>query len=228
MNMLSMLKCGADIIKSLNVKIERNDYLDPLSVIVILALNSYYPLGTKLAIHSSQIYLQTNNILQGPQRYFYGDKKTDINILYYPIIYATRQYILNLNNDLLNLEQKEELVKLFEKSKIGLIKLRDTYINEDIIYSINRLIDIIDKSLKNKQINDQFNETINEDSIKFKIYDEINKIWSIKHIKCLLLLFEELEKRNDNNRKNLILSIEYFIKDIEYLLLDKINFVFKL
>ena len=217
--MLTILKCGTDIIKSLNTKIERNDYLDPLSVIVILGLNSYYPLGTKLAIHSNQIYLQSNNLLQGPQRYFYGDKKTDINILFFPIIYATKQYIINIKDK----EIKEDLIKLFEKTKIGLIKLRDTYINQDIIYSINRLIDIIDKGLKFEQ----FNEIINDESIKFKIYDEINKIWSIKHIKCLLLLFEELEKRNDNNRNNLILSIEYFIKDMEYLLVDKINFVFK-
>jgi len=219
MNMLTILKCGTDIIKSLNTKIERNDYLDPLSVIVILGLNSYYPLGTKLAIHSNQIYLQSNNLLQGPQRYFYGDKKTDINILFFPIIYATKQYIINMEDK----EIKEDLIKLFEKTKIGLIKLRDTYINQDIIYSINRLIDIIDKGLKFEQ----FNEIINDESIKFKIYDEINKIWTNKHIKCLLLLFEELDKRNDNNRNNLILSIEYFIKDMEYLLVDKINFVFK-
>lgn len=241
--MLSILKYGSDIIKNLNNKIDRNDYLDPLSVIIILALNSYYPVGTKLAIHKNHIFLQSNNVLQGAQRYWYGDKKTDINILHFPILYAIKTYIIN--NIQYN-EYKNELLELFKKSKLGLIKLRDTYINKDIIYSINRLIDMFEYSINNNIINNNilddemdvnipirknsyntvFEEKNTNENIKFQIYEEINKIWTKKHISTILFLLDELNKRLDNNRDNLIYSIEYFIKDMESKLIEKVNLVF--
>ena len=245
--MLSMIKYGTDIIKTLNTKIDRTDYLDPLSVIITLALNSYYPIGTKLAIHKNQIFLQSNNVLQGAQRYWYGDKKTDINILHYPILYAVKTYIFyNINYP----EYNNELLFLFEKSRIGLIKLRDTYINKDIIYSINRLIEIFDLALNNKKNNnnilddeDNNDNLINKknslnlileenknpsENIKFQIYEEINKIWTKKHISFILFLFDELNKKMDNNRDNLINCIDYYIRDMEQKLIEKVNLVFNL
>jgi hypothetical protein len=248
MDMLSMLKYGSDILKNLNNKVDRNDYLDPLSVIIILALNSYYPVGTKLAIHKNQIFLQSNNVLQGAQRYWYGDKKTDINILHYPILYAVKTYIINNVN---YNEYNNELKDLFDKSRLGLIKLRDTYINKDIIYSINRLIEIFDYALEYNQNNNKSNNILDEDildnneikkssfniifedkntkeNIKFQIYDEINKIWTKKHITTVLFLFDELKKKTDNNRDNMIYCIEYFIKDMETKLIEKVNLVFNL
>jgi len=249
MDMLSIIKYGSDIIKNLNNKIDRNDYLDPLSVIIILALNSYYPVGTKLAIHKNHIFLQSNNVLQGAQRYWYGDKKTDINILHLPILYAIKTYIIN---NIQYSEYKNELIELFKKSKLGLIKLRDTYINKDIIYSINRLIDMFEYSINNNISNNNilddeiqdniqirnksplvstgynslFEEKNTNENIKFKIYEEINKIWTKKHILTILFLLDELNKRLDNNRDNLIYSIEYFIKDMESKLIEKVNLVF--
>ena len=247
MNMLSILKYSTDFIKNLNNKVDRNDYLDPLSVIITLALNSYYPIGTKLAIHKNQIFLQSNNVLQGAQRYWYGDKKTDINILHYPILYAVNTYIIN--NIHYN-EYNNELIELFIKSRLGLIKLRDTYINKDIIYSINRLIEILDygieynnkkssnildndildnnEKIRKNSFNILFEEKNTKDNIKFQIYDEINKIWTKKHITTMLFLLDELKKKTDNNRDNLIYCIEYYIKDMEIKLIEKVNLVFNL
>jgi len=245
--MLSILKYSTDFIKNLNNKVDRNDYLDPLSVIITLALNSYYPIGTKLAIHKNQIFLQSNNVLQGAQRYWYGDKKTDINILHYPILYAVNTYIIN--NIHYN-EYNNELIELFIKSRLGLIKLRDTYINKDIIYSINRLIEILDygieynnkkssnildndildnnEKIRKNSFNILFEEKNTKDNIKFQIYDEINKIWTKKHITTMLFLLDELKKKTDNNRDNLIYCIEYYIKDMEIKLIEKVNLVFNL
>ena len=98
-----------NIINSINAN--KNEYLDPLSIIVILAINSYKPIGTKISIYDNKLFLSEKSILQGSIRSLYGDKKTDIKLLYLSILFACKLF-LERNN--------KYLLKIFKKSIDGL------------------------------------------------------------------------------------------------------------
>ena len=57
--------------------------LDPLSVIIKLAIISNKPIGTKLRIDNNVIYLQEPGLFQGLSRYFYKSNKTNIQYQVY-------------------------------------------------------------------------------------------------------------------------------------------------
>ena len=73
----------------------KNDILDPLSIIVKLFIYYYKPLGTKISIGNNRIYIQDSTYIQGLVRRYNGDSKNDINILLCPILYACITYLKN-------------------------------------------------------------------------------------------------------------------------------------
>ena len=56
--------------------------LDPLSVIIKLAIISNKPIGTKICIDNNIIYLQEPGPFQALCRYVFKSNKTDIQYLY--------------------------------------------------------------------------------------------------------------------------------------------------
>jgi len=64
--------------------------LDPLSVIVKLAILSNKPVGTKLQILSNTVYIQEPGIWQPICRYSFNTNKTDLQYLYNPIELACK------------------------------------------------------------------------------------------------------------------------------------------
>ena len=67
--------------------------LDPLSVIIKLAILSNKPIGTKLRIDNNIIYTQEPGPFQAFCRYIFKNNKTDIQYLYNPIEFACQQYL---------------------------------------------------------------------------------------------------------------------------------------
>ena len=59
--------------------------LDPLSVIVKLAIIGNKPIGTKILIQNNIISFQEPGYFQGISRIFYKSNKTDIQYLFNPI-----------------------------------------------------------------------------------------------------------------------------------------------
>ena len=59
--------------------------LDPLSVIIKLAILSNKPIGTKLLIHNNIIYFQEPGPFQVLCRVIYKSNKTDLQYMYNPI-----------------------------------------------------------------------------------------------------------------------------------------------
>jgi hypothetical protein len=55
-----ILDQGINILNNLNTT--KNEYLDPLCVYIMLSVNSYKPIGTKLSISDNKIYLSDVNI----------------------------------------------------------------------------------------------------------------------------------------------------------------------
>jgi hypothetical protein len=102
--------------------------LDPLSVIVKLAILAKKPIGCKIAINNNIIYIQEVGVFQSLVRYLYNNNKNDIQYLYNPIELACKNYL------------SKECIKIYPNIKNlfidaikGLEKLKETYSHNMII-----------------------------------------------------------------------------------------------
>jgi hypothetical protein len=102
-----------------------NEYiLDPLSVIIKLAIISNKAVGTKLYIYKNVVHIQEPSIFQSIYRYSVNTNKSDLQYLYNPIENACKLYLNEAN-----IREYPNIVKLFECAQNGLLKLSETYKN---------------------------------------------------------------------------------------------------
>ena len=73
-----------------NVKEQQHMILEPLQVMINLALLNYCPIGTKISISNNNLHLQQPTYVQGVVRWWNKDTKDD---LYY-LFHAIRRYYL--------------------------------------------------------------------------------------------------------------------------------------
>jgi hypothetical protein len=114
---------NADLDESITQKI-----LDPLSVIIKLAIISNKPVGTKLLIKNNVVHIQEPGPFQGFCRYINKSTKNDLQYLYNPIQLAC-QYFMNEEYR----EENPQIVELFECAQRGIEKLLETYANDSMI-----------------------------------------------------------------------------------------------
>jgi hypothetical protein len=67
--------------------------LDPLSVIIKLAIMGNKQVGTKILIQNNVIYFQEPGIFQSLTRMFYNSNKTDLQYMYNPIHIACTTFL---------------------------------------------------------------------------------------------------------------------------------------
>ena len=220
MNIIKTVNFGLGIINNTSLyKNMKSDVIDPFALIVVLALLSYYPIGSKISINNNRIYIQEKAMYQGIQRYMHGDICTDINILFMPIEYALNNYLLSAD--------RNKFIELFKKSSLGLSQLLKTYQGKTISFTIKKLIDLFDEYI-NINIDDQDNlyenqsndyslikKNPNIDKIKINIYEQIKNAWTNERYNIVFELFNQLEKKNSYDRSNILDSIESYIRDVE-------------
>ena len=102
--------------------------LDPLSVIIKLAIIGHKPVGTKILIQNNVIYLQEPGPFQSLCRMMYKSSKSDLQFLYNPIQLAC---ITFLTKDFV--QKMPRLKELFTFAQQGIKKLMETYKNCSII-----------------------------------------------------------------------------------------------
>ena len=102
--------------------------LDPLSVIIKLAILGNKPIGTKIHIANNVIYLQEPGPFQALCRYIYNVNKASVHFLYNPIQIACEQY---LNKK--SIEKTPKLINLFTCAQKGILNLSETYKSHSII-----------------------------------------------------------------------------------------------
>ena len=102
--------------------------LDPLSVIIKLAIISNKPIGTKIYIDNHTINFQEPGIFQAVCRIALKTNKTDIQYLYNPINVACNTYLTTEF-----IEKYPSIKQLFISAQNGLLKLKETYKNSNII-----------------------------------------------------------------------------------------------
>ena len=212
MNMIMNLNMNSNILPENNTKVNiRHCILDPISVIIKLAILSNKPIGTKLLIQNNVIYLQEPGIFQSVCRVFFNSNKTDLQYMYNPIQIAC-QYFLKKE-----FTQKYPRIKdLFICSQNGIKKLIETYKNCSIItLCLNYYYAIITNHLEEQtNITDKlfYKDSITGLYTKDAI-DKLNKQWTDEKIKIILDLISFLTK--DAMAMNNVKSLDNIMENID-------------
>ena len=183
--------------------------LDPLSVIIKLAILSNKPVGTKISIQNNIVYLQEPGPFQALCRLFFNSNKTDLQYMYNPIHLACKSF---LTKD--SIQKTPRLKELFICAQNGLKKLMDTYSNCNIIVlSLNYYYTIISNHVE--QI---YNENIFQKDTMTSLYtkelvDELTNKWSKEKTKVVLDLVGFLN--NDSMAANNVKSLENIMENID-------------
>ena len=207
------------------------EFIDPLTVIINLALLKYKPIGTKINICGNTLYLDENTMYQGIVRFIGGNTKNDLKKLHIPLIYACKHYLKE--------DTKDNVVLLFQCAVDGLNNLKQTYKSYDeICVSLTILENIIHKSVTNYIESIEFLETLLELSqtkldndikimrvlnMRNDMYVQINNTWSNERIILVNTLFHELSKKKDSYRSNLFKSLNSILSDCD----NEINILLK-
>jgi hypothetical protein len=183
--------------------------LDPLSVIVKLAIISNKPVGSKLCIKDNVVYIQEPGFFQSMCRMYLNANKTDLQYMYNPIQLACEHY-LNVKY----VEKTPNIKKLFNCAIRGLDKMKETYKSCPIIVlCLHSYTSLIENYLEQ-----YYNESLfKKDAMTFVYNNEtvnlLNLQWTIEKIKIVLDMIEFLAK--DNMAINNVQSLEIFINNID-------------
>jgi hypothetical protein len=183
--------------------------LDPLSIIIKLAILSNKPVGTKFRVQDNVMYIQEPGYFQSICRIYYNANKTEIQYLYNPIHFACENFLCSRFTD-----KTPGIKKLFSCAINGLSKLKDTYKTcPVIILCLNLYIGVIENSLEEYT----FDKIFKKDAMT-SMYDEIalrnlNGFWSNDRIKVVLDMIEFLCK--DYSASNNVQALEIFINNID-------------
>ena len=188
--------------------------LDPLSVIIKLAILSNKQVGTKICIDKNIIYIQDPGIFQSVCRYAFKNDKTDLQYLYNPIEIACREY---LNTKIV--QQYPKITDLFKCAQNGLLKLIETYRSCSIMrLCLNYFYAIISNYFvllqDNKFIDVFFRKDIMTSLYTEEINENLQKLWSPDKIRIILNITSYLSILNENAETD-VKSLETIIDSID-------------
>ena len=180
--------------------------LDPLSVIIKLAILSKKDIGCKICIQNNIINIQEPGIFQSLVRYIFKNNKIDISYLYNPIQLACVHF---LNPEFV--KNNTKIKSLFLNAQKGLTNLIETYKNFTIItHTLYMYYNIIANHL-GEQYNDKLfiRDNISEmytTDIVIKLYS----IWVSGKIKMILDMIEFIDQ-DINSEKSIKCLNEFMI-----------------
>lgn len=196
--------------------------LEPLSVIIKLAVISYKKVHTKIAVSNNRLFIQNPNAYQGVVRYIYGNNREDICFLLKPIIRTIELY--NPRND-------PQLKYIFLKAIDGLCVLKKSYNNDSstVCHSLDLYISIMKSHLKSENIYiESYKQSQDSDDLNLSVSTQVNlekifqNIWSESDI---LLLYSMFKAADDDPlvSKTYIDSIENLIQSKAPIIHDRIS-----
>jgi hypothetical protein len=183
--------------------------LDPLSVIIKLAILSNKPIGTKILIQNNVIYFQEPGMFQALCRYVLKTNKTDLQYMYNPIQVACG-YFLSQGF----VKGTPRIKSLFQCAQLGIEKLKETYKNCSMIcLCLNYYYTIITNHL-----DEIYSETIfRRDSLSMlyikEMTDALNNQWSTEKTTIILDIISFLI--NDKMATNNVKSLENIMDHID-------------
>jgi len=191
--------------------------LDPLSVIVKLAILRNKPIGTKLRITDNVFYIQEPGPFQALCRLYFNSGKTDLQYLYNPIQLACSSFLNTRFCD-----RTPGIRKLFQCAISGLERLKETYkACPVIVLCLNYYVNLIENYLE-----EYMNEKLFKKDAMTAVYDNatitaLNGIWTGDRIKVVMDIIDFL--CTDNLAANNVQSLEIFINNIDLIVPGIIN-----
>jgi hypothetical protein len=183
--------------------------LDPLSVIIKLAIISNKPVGTKIMIQNNVVFLQEPGIFQAFCRYVLNTNKCDLQYMYNPI-HAACQHFLKKEY----IDATPRIKSLFKCAQLGIEKLKETYKDySTICLSLNYFYIIINnfvEQIYNENIFCKDNMTILYNN---EVIEKLNSQWTKEKIKVILDLISFLT--NDKLASNNVKSVENIMSNID-------------
>jgi len=183
--------------------------LDPLSVIIKLAIISNKPVGTKIRIDNNIIVLQEPGPFQALCRYIFKSNKTDIQYLYNPIELACKHYLTKHV-----IQQYPKIKDLFKCAQNGITKLAETYKNCSIMrFSFNYYFSIISNYLDEKNDETLFKRDHMTPFYNVETIEKMNRIWNAGRIKIVLNLTTFLS--DDTSAELNVKSLETIMEGVD-------------
>lgn len=193
---------------TLNIKLY---ILDPLSVIIKLAIIAKKPIGTKIVIRNNIISFHEPSYFQPIFRYFNNVNKLDLHYLYNPIQNACVYFLTHFQS---NQEKHERIQQLFKTAQLGIKNLIETYKSCHMIHvCLNYYYSMISNYLENHETTMVlFHKDIMTSLYTEQIVSHLHEIWNEKRLKIVLDLIEFL---SDESSENNISSLENIMQDID-------------
>lgn len=160
----------------------RNYLLDPLSVIVKLAILASKPVGTKVCIQNNMVSFQDPGPFQAICRLVYNLNKTDLHFMYNPIHLACNYF---LSAEALKLRPR--MRNLFIYAQRGLENLMDTYrANSTIRHSLYYYHAMISDYVDSRYTANLFRKDGMSVLYGDELVNSLNSQWTDKWIKAVL------------------------------------------
>ena len=191
--------------------------LDPLSVIIKLAIISNKPLGTKIRIDNNIISLQEPGLFQSVCRYILKSNKTDIQYIYNPIELACNKYLTKTL-----IQQHPKIKDLFKCAQNGILRLIETYKSCSVMrICLNYYLSLIANFLDEKYNDSLFRKDGMSPFYTQEILEKLSKIWTQEKIQIVLNLTTFLlsDDSAETNVKSLETIIDGIDKQVNQLLL---------
>jgi hypothetical protein len=183
--------------------------LDPLSVIIKLAILSNKPIGTKICIARNVVYFQSPGMFQGLCRYLLKTNKTDLQYLYNPIELAC-QYFLSETS----IQENPKLTELFKCAQNGILKLIETYKQCSIMrLCLNYYYTLISNHINETHIDTLFRKDNMTALYTTELVASLHTLWTPDRIKIILNLTSYLI--NNSNADTDVKSMETIMDNID-------------
>jgi hypothetical protein len=193
---------------NLNVNI-RSFVLDPLSVIIKLAIIGNKPIGSKIMIYDNIFYIQEPGVFQSIARMFYSSNKTDLHYIYNPIKLACQHYLTKEY-----MQKTPRIKQLFICAQAGIHRMMETYKNSSLVHHcLIHYSTIIRDNLKGVYEDDATYRDSMYSMYPKEIVDALNSQWAEEKIKIVLDIISFLIK--DNLAGNNVKSLENIMDNID-------------
>lgn len=197
----------------------KNDILDPLSLVIKLYIYSYKPLGTKISILNNKIDIQECGIFQSTVRTFKGDTKNDLINMLFPLTFACETYLNETN--------QAQYAGLFFQTIKSLDKLNEIYQINEIAHNIEQLKNIVSNFLLSSSFNPKTivsNWDEPASVLKKSFYKQTNSVWTDERLAILFGYIHEINNSiSDEITDKLILSLCSFMDYMDLIVIKLIN-----
>ena len=188
--MASLAPVALEFFRGKNVKEQSDMILEPLQVLITLAILGFCPVGTKISISQNTLYLHRPTLVQGLLRWWEGDSKDDLYYLFHAIRRFYKWY-KNTDNEIYNY--------ILGLAKNGIKNLIKTYQKSDkksILHTLSLYGNILDLDTPDLfKTSDDDQESITIDKVFANVKDLYDQ-------KILVIVFSTLKLITESSNVN--------------------------